>query len=81
MCYIRCLGLTQADILLARYIKPREIILVRFQSLVEFHIPVATNIIREDPDGIAIYSDRHVDRIKSPFQQRDPFPLQLHIFP
>lgn len=50
---------TSADILPARYVKPREIILVRFQSLAEFHIPVATDVIREDSDGIAIYGDRH----------------------
>lgn len=33
---------TSADILLARYVKPREIIPVRFQSLAEFHIPLPT---------------------------------------
>lgn len=48
----------------------RDYPLVRFQSLAEFHIPVATDVIREDPDGIAIYSDRHVDGIKLSFQQK-----------
>lgn len=55
MCYMRCLGLTRAPsrhILPARYVKPREIILVRFQSLAEFHIPVPTDVIREDPPMI-----------------------------
>lgn len=39
-----------------------------FQSLTKFHIPDAAYVIREDPDGIAIYSDRHVEGIKSSFQ-------------
>jgi len=72
---------TSADILLACYVKPREIILVRFQSLAEFHIPVVTATLSGKTSMVLQFTMIvTLTELSRPFNGEDPFSLHPRIF-
>jgi len=71
---------TSADILLACYVKPRVIILVRFQSLAEFHISVATATLSRKTSMVLQFTVIvTLTELSRPFSG-DPFSLHPRIF-